>query len=251
MNKKTTTHGTKPKKQIILKQWLKNNKIYFETLMTIALTIMGICVSIASLFLQKYSVELQREQTSLTEQLNMPSFNIYEEYRAGDFMYPSGTEISIFNNGGNITNGSLSADQRIEIIVMDRAFNKIGEISLINTQRFPKNFSYYDAQNKKFTIIREIVTYIDDDVLEWFLINQLNSNYESCLFSVSITEYVNIRYKDFQGNIHNDWNKLENSKLFACEPIDTENCICLKFSSISNDDIYNVIAEYIDEIIDL
>ena len=36
------------KLQNSVKKWLSNNKIYFDTLMTLALTVMGVCISLVS-----------------------------------------------------------------------------------------------------------------------------------------------------------------------------------------------------------
>ena len=86
------------------KNWLNNNKIYFETVMALSLTIMSVLISIVSLSFQKKSNELQEKQVLVEAQLNMPVFNIsqtlyYKDDVIDGITYPAGTEVNIINNG--------------------------------------------------------------------------------------------------------------------------------------------------------
>lgn len=59
------------KLQNSVKKWLSNNKIYFDTLMTLALTVMGVCISLVSCQYEKRAVEIQKAESIVTEQLNV------------------------------------------------------------------------------------------------------------------------------------------------------------------------------------
>lgn len=182
------------------KNWLNNNKIYFETVMALSLTIMSVLISIVSLSFQKKSNELQEKQVLVEAQINMPVFNIsqtlyYKDDVIDGITYPAGTEVNIINNGGNISNGYLNADAKIEIIVLDKEYNNEGSVVIENTQRYTKGYSYYDAQTKSFTIQKDIDT--RNIELRTFLYNQLHNEYENYSFTILITDYINIQYNDF------------------------------------------------------
>ena len=86
---------------------LQDNKIYFETIMTISLTLMGIAVSCILLSIDKKVADIQKEQLELQHLLNMPVFNVSiirhrEEYIFDGIIYAPYMEYEIVNNGGNI-----------------------------------------------------------------------------------------------------------------------------------------------------
>ena len=67
------------KKDILLKKWLQENKIYFETIMIFSLTLMGVVISLLSLSIDKRMEELQNREYEL-ERLNLkPVFNVTSE----------------------------------------------------------------------------------------------------------------------------------------------------------------------------
>lgn len=239
-------------KDPIFKNWLNNNKIYFETIMTLSLTIMGVLISILSLTFQHKSNELQEMQALVETQLNMPIFNIsqtpyHEEYVVDGITYPAGTEVYIINNGGNISNGYLKAEAKIEILVHDKEYNSIGSVVLENTQRYMKSYSYYDAQTKSFTI--KVNFDLRTVELRTFLYNQLHNEYEDYIFTILIADYLNIQYYDFQNVFHNEWYELSGGELFKRSPVVSKQYKSLQVNAMTNEEVYSEIKELLDTLL--
>lgn len=231
-----------------IKNWLKDNKIYFETVMAFSLTIMGIIISIVSLSFQYTSNELQEKQSLAEAQLNMPVFNIsksyYKEHVIDGISYPAGTEIKIINNGGNISSGYLRAESKIEIIVHDKEYNNRGSVVIENTQQYLKGYSYYDAQTKSFTIKK------DDDLgrmsLIYFLDKHLYNEYKNYNFTVLITDYINIQYTDFQNHHHNEWYELNGGDLLKRSPVVPDQYKALQANTMTNEELYLEVKNLLD-----
>lgn len=245
---KNNTKNKKPS----FKNWLNNNKIYFETIMTLSLTMMGVLISIVSLSFQQKSNELQEKQALVEAQLNMPVFNIsqtsyHEEYVIDGIRYPAGTEVNIINNGGNISNGYLNADAKIEILVHDKEYNSIGAVVIENTQRYMKGYSYYDARTKSFTIKKDFD--LRNVELRTFLHNQLHSEYEDYSFTILTTDYLNIQYNDFQNQFHNEWYELSGGELFKRSPVVSDQYKSLQVNTMTNEDVYLEIKEFLDSLL--
>mgnify|MGYP003287132568 CR=1 FL=1 len=233
-----------------IKKWLKDNKIYFETLMTVSLSFMGLFVSICSVTIQKDANELQEKQAIITEQLDMPIFNCtytyYESYVDNGISYPNGNEINILNCGGNISGGYLYAETQIEVYVYDE-HERRGVIVINDLGGYPKKFSYYDAQNKSFTIRKnnetrnlELCKYID---------KQLTNKYEMCSFTASYLDYVNLQYTDFQNKLHSEWYELSREKLSKQTPTNSEQSVTLPLETMSDSEICLVIEEMVDDML--
>lgn len=222
--------------------------------MTLSLTIMGILISIVSLSFQQKSNELQEKQVLVEAQLNMPVFNISqtlynEEYVIDGITYPAGIEIDIINNGGNILNGYLNADAKIEILVHDKEYNNKGTIVIENIQRYMKSYSYYDAQTKSFTIKKDFD--MRNVELRTFLYNQLHNDYENYSFTILITDYINIQYNDFQNEFHNEWYELSGGELLKRTPVVSEQYKTLQINTMTNEEIYIEIKELLDFLLDV
>ncbi len=245
---------TSKKERVDFKNWLSNNKIYFETVMALSLTIMGILISIISLSFQQKANDLQEMQSFIEKQLNMPVFNVsktsyYEDYSIDGITYPAGTEVKIINNGGNISNGYLNADAKIEVIVHDKDHNVVGTVVAENTQRYLKGYSYYDAQSKSFTIKTNFDT--RNIELRYFLDQHLENDYKNYYFTLLISDYVNIQYYDFQNQYHNEWYELNGGDLLKRTPIASENHKFLEINTMTNEEVYTELKEMIDVVLDI
>ncbi len=250
-SKKQKHKNNKKIEEPSFKNWLNNNKIYFETIMTLSLTMMGVLISIVSLSFQQKSNELQEKQALVEAQLNMPVFNIsesyYEEHIIDGISYPAGSEVNIINNGGNISNGYLNADGKIEIIVHDEEYNDKGTIVIENLQRYLKGYSYYDAKTKSFTIKKSVD--FGNLRLRYFLNEQLHNEYESYNFTILITDYINIQYNDFQNQFHNEWYELNGGELLKRTPIASNQYKSLQVNTMTTEEVYLEIKELVDALL--
>lgn len=241
-------------KKTRFKNWLNNNKIYFETIMTLSLTIMSILISFVSLSFQQKSNELQEKQALIEAQLNMPVFNVSqtfynEEYVIDGVSYPAGIEVNIINNGGNISNGYLDADAKIEILVHDKEYNSKGFVVIENIQRYMRGYSYYDAKTKSFTIKKDFD--MRNIELRSFLYDQLHNDYENYSFTILMTDYINIQYNDFQNQFHNEWYELSGGELFKRSPVVSEQYKSLQINTMTNEEVYLEIKELLNSLLDI
>ncbi len=245
-SKKQKPYKTSKKEKVGFKNWLNNNKIYFETIMALSLTIMGVLISVVSLSFQKKAILIE-------EQLHMPVFNIsqtpyYEEHTIDGIIYPAGMEVNIINNGGNISNGYLSADAKIEIIVKDKEYNSKGNVVVENTQKYMKGHSYYDARTKSFTLQK------DFDLrrleLQSYLYNKLQDEYKDYDFAVLISDYLNIQYYDFKNQYHNEWYGINGGDLLNNSPIESKQIKSLEVNTMTNEEVYLEIKKMIDTLLE-
>lgn len=250
-SKKHKRHKTKKIKKNSIKKRLKENKIYFETVMTFSLTIMGIVVSLVSLSLQYTSNKLQETEMFIESQLNMPVFNVsesrYEESNTNGILIPGGTEINIVNNGGNISNGYLNADAKIEINIYDKEYHNIGAVVIEKMQQYSKGYSYYDAKTKSFTIKKSTTSERVD--LSYFLERNLHNEYKNYIFLVLNADYINIKYIDFQEQPHDEWYILIGGELTKKSPVEFNNRKMLEVGSMTNEEVYLEIKEMLDDLL--
>lgn len=239
------------KLQNSVKKWLSNNKIYFDTLMTLALTVMGVCISLVSCQYEKRAVEIQKAESIVTEQLNMPIFNIskdyYDEYIENGIIYPTGQKVCVINNGGNISEAYLDAEYKIQLVVLDENYDQVAVVALEDTSRYNKSFSYYDARSKSFTIMIESTP--RDLDLRYFIDEQLAADYSKYHITMLNCDYFHIQYHDFKNEFHSEWYALSNGDLINWSPIDTNKQDAVHFESMSNQDIYNRLKEMLEEVL--
>lgn len=238
------------KKNCRFKKHLKDNKIFFETITSLLLSVMAIVVSVVSVSMQKEANELQEKQVLLAEQQNMPVFNVsykyYESYVENDISYPDGQEINIINNGGNILNGYLSAKTQIEVVIYDEN-NQKGIIVIEDLGGYPKKYSYYDSETKRFTIKRDSI--IKTYELCRFINNQLNNKYEEYSFIAFYKDYINLQYTDFQNVFHNNWYDLSEERLTPKTTMDNKPFVHLSFENSTYLEILSEIEKGVDDVL--
>ncbi|MFA0570904.1 hypothetical protein [Vibrio gallaecicus] len=92
-----------------MKNWLKRNKIYFETIAPVLLSVSAVFVSISSYLLTQKQVEL----SSLEAQ---PHFYLKEEYLYDETLKRAyETELRIYNSGADIRNFKKNINSIIEV----------------------------------------------------------------------------------------------------------------------------------------
>lgn len=234
------------KKNILLKKWLQENKIYFETIMIFSLTLMGVVISLLSLSIDKRMEELQNREYEL-ERLNLnPVFNVtseehHEAYTVNGIQYSPCIEYRIINNGANLNDAYLRTMAAIEITLTEDDGNTYFLI-LENTQRFSDSYSYYDADEKSFTIRKEFDNrYVS---LKNYLFKTLEKEYSSS--QIVTVDYINIQYTDLEGNFYNEWYELIGDELYSRNPVTTRiNAYC-DITTMDNEDVYIKIKEILE-----
>lgn len=220
--------------------------------MTISLTIMGIVVSIISLDFEKRSIDLQNRELEIIYSSYLPVFNVMSidhksKYIIDGVRYSPCIEYLIINNGGVIHDAYLRTEATIDIILYDDVTNNKIVITIDNMQRFLKSYSYYSADTQSFIIKREYDNrYIE---LRNFLSKKLKDYYQEYYVSINTIDFINIQYFDFEQRFHNDWYELSGGELSERNPPISNAILMLYVTSATNEEIYDIIVEKLDEII--
>lgn len=231
---------------------LKKNKIFFETVMTLALTVMGIMVSVVSCQYQKASLELQEAQSLIEEQLNMPAFTLSHkrEPTAGEWSERLYYSMDIINTGGRITNGTVIAEPQIEVAMVDNYYNELAIISLRFRDYYERNVISYDGENQRFSM-KQVY-----DFPFWELITLIETNLDKDFpdrhFTVLFRDDINIMYSDIKGEYHNEWYGVNVGDLYAISEPSSNQSKELFISQIQNgeithEQIYAEIKEMLQE----
>ncbi len=211
------------------KEWLENNKIYFETAMEVILSLAAIFISCISIYLQQNSNEMQEKQMYLE---NMPIFNMSTStvYYEDDYLQepvPVGKEIKIVNNGGNITDATLTNSTIIKI----HAFNSNSWKTIDLYLRLHDGVTYgYDALTKSFTFKNT-----DGDLEDWYKVNdlitelnnQLDSEYENYSFFIYPVDFIYVDYVNFEGDLKHEEFTINGESLSSAPTVDQRNSIYL------------------------
>lgn len=197
------------------KKWLSDNKIFFETVMTLALTVMGIMVSIVSCQYQKASLELQEAQSLIEEQLNMPVFTLSHkrETTKGEWSEQLYYSMDIINTGGRITNGTAIAEPQIEVAMIDNYYNELAIISLRFSDYYERNVISYDGENQRFSM-KQVCDFPFWELIA-FIETNLDKDFPDRHFTVLFRDDINIMYSDIKGEYHNEWYGVGTGELYA------------------------------------
>lgn len=230
-----------------VKQWLIDNKIYFETLVSVCLTFAGIIVSLATLF---QSCDAANDEIML----NMPLFNIKQEYVTdpnieGAIEGVTGTyiEYTIMNQGGELTNGEAEGVTFLYISLIDpKDYSNVIDISFEIEGQFLTSFNRYnyDPEKRTFTLYRHAGDYdmmrvIDD--IEAHLLNDYA--YKNSIYYVDCAK---VSFCDFRGDTHVLWYELSDGTFKEYFDTKTDGYVTRLYSE-NFDFIYSKIKDAIDK----
>jgi len=213
--KKSTT------KSYSLKKRLEKNKELIEAFTSLVLGLMGIILSIAAIFISYKANSIAEEQLLISKLENMPLFNLSSEsgipYHNVD-TEESGITIVIQNNGGQITNASITAEVVVEYKIRDNDMENgffVGRGALKGIYSQP--WAPYDGNKNTFTLKRnhaEVLVGINEELLFTFLFGgQYRTNTD--FVSVSIKEYLRITYTDYHSDVHKELFEVDSRSLFT------------------------------------
>ncbi len=217
-NKKNLKISIKAKNTFSFRMLLEKNKIYFETIVMIIVSVAGILVSIAGIQVSKMSNEISINSQNIENLEKQPYFVLSKEYT-------DDKEIVIMKNtGGTIHDGNVFMDKILMVSISNDNYEYIGK-GYIYLNNYPTNrFSTYDADNKQFEFHQELKPKPLSDLIDMINNAILKRGYYS---SIEIMDLYDLSYIDYK---HDNINKqmivrggyfteLQESKLYEFKTI--------------------------------
>lgn len=190
-----------------IKGWLQKNKIYFETLVMVSISIAGIFLSYMGLTVSKKANELSYQ----SNEIDMASLELQKNellpilgYTDNDFDASTGYRSHyIVNTGDSFFNPEFRTYTVLSMVVGENGYDESGlyyksiEVNAI-LPYFMEISNSYDVENKKFRVSlpnREEYLLYCDDIRETFS-EELSKTGEFVVFPYSVKSYVVFEYKD-------------------------------------------------------
>ena len=230
-----------------IKQWLIDNKIYFETWVSVCLTFAGIFVSVATFF---QSCQVANDEAML----NMPLFNIKQEVvhdpnieGAIEGVYGDFDKYTIMNQGGGLTNGEVEGIRLLNIAFIDPLdYSKKIEYTFEIDGQFLSTYSQYsyDPDNRTFTLYSKQNNYALSRIIDK-IEERLIEEYP---YKITITYFdcAKITFCDFRGDAHILWYDLVDGSSIEYVDVKTDGYISELYLG-DFDMIYDRIKNVIDE----
>lgn len=171
------------------KQFLEQNKIYFETILMFILTVAGIIVSIASVKVGIIANNIAKNENRISDLEKQPTFVIENETNKSEEKY------IIRNTGGDIQYGYLFFDKALVVSVYDENYDYLGRGYIILGGYMENGFSTYDFDTKSFTVSTKLIS---RPILHWTEIVENIITAEGYFCGVSCTEHLDITYQNYK-----------------------------------------------------
>ena len=194
----------------ILRDWLNNNKIFFETIVAVILAIMAIALTIMSINVSIKTNEIAFYETEIIKMENQPifEFKVTYYYDINDFNYPVVHEKLIINNVGKPLK-EFNCEKMIflKITYWENNYPKPAFIPI----------DYYFPVRSKGNLTGELITFQDSygpyektgnvfkvlqaekNLSEY--VNRLNANDS---VNIDILRFIKVEYTDIFGIIHDE-----------------------------------------------
>lgn len=171
------------------KSFLTRNKIYFETIMMLAVSIAGIIVSIVGVNVAITSNNISLEEKKIENLEKQPAF-IYDTETDSD-------KITYFikNVGGNIKYGNIFGDEVLIISIYNKNFDYIGKGYIYLDGYFKENFSTYDFETNRFELYSNMEP---KPIINWINKIQQLINAEGYFCGIECTKYFDLIYTDYK-----------------------------------------------------
>lgn len=238
---------TETNKKLLVK-WLEENKIIFETLLAVTLSVASLVVSVMSVWQEWIKADNETK-------LNMPIFSIKQEfvveepeidedYRLPDYFI----EYKIVNQGGELSSGKADFFQMLEV----RCHPENSEMKTIKYKIYGAILDskvYYDPDDQTFTVRKTLEN-------DWYRIGEsieesLKNEYPDCEFYLFIYDYAKVTYKDYRNKEHEEYYDLdERCQIDDPAPISiTEGSYThlSRFYSLTEDELYGIIKADVEE----
>lgn len=224
-----------------IRDWLERNKIFFETITVIFLTIMAIVVSVEANRIASYQTDILKSENlpfvSCVERSNYTSSGYVEQltiYNAGAPLTEFDCDVLVFYKIMYVQSaGALDIEGRTALIQLSNYYtgglthNLAGVGVLVEFS----GENYIEANRAKISFCE----------LAWEPINR--TSYFPFLIDIEMIKYVNIEYKDIFGETHAETYSVSSSgsrKLSNNEKeiININNKVVLNMSDVSPQSLY-------------
>lgn len=180
-----TKSVTKSKLQL----FLERKKIYFETIMMLAVSIAGIIVSIVSVNVAIAANDISLDEKRIADLEKQPSFIFDSEADEDKVKY------LIRNVGGDIKYGNVFGDEVLIVAIYDGNYDYLGKGYVFLGGYLEQDFSTYDFDTKCFELYS---TLEPKPVTEWVdKIQNLIIN-EGFYCGIECTKYFDFMYTDYK-----------------------------------------------------
>jgi hypothetical protein len=226
-----------------LKKWLEDNKIYFETVLNVTLTIAGIIISVFALL---HGYEAAKDELML----NLPLFNVTQKYVHGSvtvdgitYSTDQAVEYKIYNQGGELSNGQASGFRILTVSAWDAESENVANFSFEVSDTFLHAGGQYEPTERSFTLYRDKNDYDAGrmvDQIEALLIKDYPYR-----FNVYWVDYASISYSDYRGDTHKVMFDLYDGSNVPYSNTEPDGHL-FGFYSDDIDSVYSTIREKID-----
>lgn len=142
-----------------IKEWLKNNKIYFETAGTTALTVMSLVVSCSANSIANKSNQISELEMEMQQKDKLPNFAISIDEKEDD----DGNKeeyVNILNTGGVISDAYIDCYCYVEFCPAPNTNKETNKIIRIH-DAFDDFEASYDYDNKRFSLKSNLSSFYD------------------------------------------------------------------------------------------
>lgn len=232
-----------------IRQYLEHNKIFFETIVMLCLTIASITVTIVAVDLD--SQQLEREKLE-----NQPFFHIYNEYIFDDEYTVVSETLTIENIASPASEFDADVYSFLYMRCNDRNNNLIGrvQIPILGYYRYSfitgkltgemANFKPPIHDENNFLKIRLATTMFNEILLE--------NEYDGTVF---LETYIHVEYLDIYGEQHNDIYQFYGNKYHKLSPQEADKIkkiyddryrIGISLGDLESIDIWDLFVEHVD-----
>lgn len=185
-----------------IKEWLERNKIYFETIVMVSLTIMSLVISRSANIIANRSNDLAEKANEIADRSNeiseteiemqqkdkLPSFTVkIEENQSSNIV----NTVNIYNTGGRITNGFINTHCYVKIYLKN-ANGKTSNWWIKIYDAFEDTKISYDYNNECFSLKSYLSSFVNMyyDVKREIDLENIDLSYRTYeLFNISYVNY--------------------------------------------------------------
>lgn len=188
---------------INVKERLHKNKIYFETVLMLSVTIMGVIISGVGLRIDKRNQEISNKQLEILENDREPYFTIKtntieQEFKDYDNYYYKKNRYTILNTGGAISGAYLEIQPQIVIYIFNDTLDKNEKYVYLMPELFYGDgiYTLYDEPSKTFTFYGYEGSYYDSLIRKFE--KELREKFVDEIVGVLQLNYVDITYVNYE-----------------------------------------------------
>ena len=181
-------NSTKSKFKIFCEQ----NKIYFETILMLILTVTGIIVSIASVQVGIIANNIAENENRINDLEKQPTFLLEKEITETEEKYV------IRNTGGAIRYGNIFFDKALVMAIYDENYTYLGKGYILLGNYIEDSYSAYDFDTQSFTVSTKLSS---KPILQWIEEIQSSLTNEGYFSGIICTEHIDLTYQNYKQDL--------------------------------------------------